>query len=287
VDNDGDTKIDFPDDPGCTSASDNNETDPPPPACSDGVDNDGDTRIDFPSDPGCTSANDTDESNAPPSGVFVRPKSAPRIRASLVPRFNPCTSPNRTHGPPLAFPSCNPPVHSSNSLTIGTPENNGAADNSEGWLTLTVDPGTVGPPEDSDVIFMAEITDVRCRAGTTDCGNANATDGTDYTGELQGNATVRITDRWNATSPGGGLDAATVVDIPFPMPIGCANSTSNMIGALCTSNTSFNAIVPGAFKERKRSVLDVGQILITDGGSDGNVATTPNTTFLTQGVFVP
>ena len=33
-------------------------------ACNDGVDNDGDTLIDYPADPGCTSGTDTDESNA-------------------------------------------------------------------------------------------------------------------------------------------------------------------------------------------------------------------------------
>ncbi|MGH8571353.1 MAG: DUF7594 domain-containing protein, partial [Gammaproteobacteria bacterium] len=63
VDNDGDTKIDFPNDPGCTDANDNDETNPP--QCSDLVDNDGDTKIDFPNDPGCTDANDNDETDSP------------------------------------------------------------------------------------------------------------------------------------------------------------------------------------------------------------------------------
>jgi hypothetical protein len=38
---------------------------PPPPAsaCADGIDNDGDGTIDFPADPGCTSASDTDETD--------------------------------------------------------------------------------------------------------------------------------------------------------------------------------------------------------------------------------
>ena len=46
---------------------------PPPasPACSDGIDNDGDGRIDYPADLGCTSASDTDETNtaAPPPSL--------------------------------------------------------------------------------------------------------------------------------------------------------------------------------------------------------------------------
>lgn len=41
---------------------------PPPtsPACSDGADNDGDGKIDYPADPGCTSASDTDETDTTP-----------------------------------------------------------------------------------------------------------------------------------------------------------------------------------------------------------------------------
>ncbi|MDX6398224.1 MAG: hypothetical protein QOJ43_1632 [Gaiellaceae bacterium] len=42
-------------------------TPPPPPAaaCSNRVDDDGDGKVDYPADPGCTSAGDTDEYNAP------------------------------------------------------------------------------------------------------------------------------------------------------------------------------------------------------------------------------
>jgi hypothetical protein len=36
------------------------------PACSDKIDNDGDGKIDSPADPGCTSATDTDETDPPP-----------------------------------------------------------------------------------------------------------------------------------------------------------------------------------------------------------------------------
>lgn len=42
-------------------------TPPPPPAsaCSNGRDDDGDAKVDYPADPGCTSASDTDEQDAP------------------------------------------------------------------------------------------------------------------------------------------------------------------------------------------------------------------------------
>ena len=87
ADDDGDGKVDYPADPGCTSSSDddeyNAETQPPapspppppeppvpaPPAptpsaqCSNGRDDDGDSRIDYPADRGCSSPADTTEFN--------------------------------------------------------------------------------------------------------------------------------------------------------------------------------------------------------------------------------
>ncbi|HEY4244960.1 MAG TPA: hypothetical protein VGM88_34330 [Kofleriaceae bacterium] len=67
VDNDGDGKIDYPNDPGCASPGDNDETDTCPagpscPQCGDGIDNDGDGLIDYPNDPSCLAASGTSES---------------------------------------------------------------------------------------------------------------------------------------------------------------------------------------------------------------------------------
>jgi hypothetical protein len=216
-----------------------------------------------------------------------RPKGATPLRVSMVPAYNACTAPNRTHGPPLAFPSCNPPVQSSSSITVGTPDANGAAANSVAFIKLDVIVGAAGPPDDSDVAITSSATDIRCKAGTVTCGNANAADGADYTGQLQGNATIRISDHWNAVAAGGGPDAATVVDIPFPVPATCANTASTAEGGLCTANTSANAVVPGSVKDAKRAIVEVGQITITDGGPDGQNATTPNTLFEVQGIFIP
>lgn len=57
VDNDGDGSVDFPADPGCTSAADDSEQ----AECSDGIDNDGDGAFDYQGDNGCSSANDVSE----------------------------------------------------------------------------------------------------------------------------------------------------------------------------------------------------------------------------------
>jgi hypothetical protein len=205
----------------------------------------------------------------------------------MVPGFQACAAPDRQHGPPLAFPSCNPPVQTSNNITVGEPTNNGAAANSEGFVKLIVKPGIPGAPEDSDVLIIAQGTDIRCRPGTTACGSANAVDGADYTGQLEGTATIRISDHWNAVVAGGGPDAATVVDIPFPVVTGCAATASTSIGATCTANTSANATVPGAVKDTKRAVVEIGQLQINDGGPDGVATTVPNQLFSVQGIFIP
>jgi hypothetical protein len=221
------------------------------------------------------------------SASHPRPKGATPIVASLVPAYNACAAPNRTHGPPLAFPSCNPPVQSSTAITVGSPDANGAAANAVGSIRLAVLVGTPGAPDDSDVKITASMTDVRCKAGTASCGAANAADGADYTGEVQGTAQIRITDHFNAVAPGGGTDPATVVDIPFPVNAPCVASASTAIGGTCSVNTSANGVVPGAVKDTKRAIVEIGQIQILDGGPDGVVATTPNTLFQVQGIFIP
>jgi len=61
IDDDGDGKTDYPNDPGCSSPTDNWEHDPNGPACDNGTDDDGDGKVDYPSDAGCTSPSDTSE----------------------------------------------------------------------------------------------------------------------------------------------------------------------------------------------------------------------------------
>ena len=62
LDDDGDGFVDFPADPGCSSATDRSEDST---ACSDGLDNDGDGDVDYPDDPECSSPDDTSEGGAP------------------------------------------------------------------------------------------------------------------------------------------------------------------------------------------------------------------------------
>ena len=62
IDQDGDGFFDYPDDPGCSSATDTTETDASL-FCDDGLDNDADGLVDASNDPGCTSGTDSTETN--------------------------------------------------------------------------------------------------------------------------------------------------------------------------------------------------------------------------------
>ena len=217
-----------------------------------------------------------------------RPKGATPIRIPLVPAYNQCTAPNRTHGPPLAFPSCNPPVSPSSFLTVGTPDANGAAANSVGFIKFEVQVGAPGPPSDSNVFLTLNVTDVRCKGGTTACGNANAVGGPDYVGDLQANTMIRLTDHYNATTAGGGTDPATVVDIPMPITAHCSNTADTSIGGTCMISSSTQPMIPDPCGcEGMRMVVELTQIKVSDGGPDGIAGSNDNTQFLSGGLFIP
>ena len=45
--------------------------------------------------------------------------------------------------------------------------------------------------------------------------------------------------------------------------------------------------MPGLVSESKRTIWQMGDVRVLDGGPDGQASTTGNTLFLKQGVFVP
>lgn len=219
------------------------------------------------------------------NAIHPRPKGANPIRVSLVPAYEPCTAPNTNHGPPLGFPSCTPPVQTSDYLTVGTPDANGAAANSVGSMRISVKVGNPGPPEDSMVEFVGDITDVRCQTGaSTTCGNANDAGGPDYTGELEGTMTLRVTDHHNGPNRD---QAATLVDLPQPINLNCAGTPDPTIGSRCVFPVVTCSSCPPP-KEGVRTVIEVSQVQIKDGGADGSaVSRQDNTLFMVQGVFLP
>jgi glucose/arabinose dehydrogenase len=206
---------------------------------------------------------------------YPRPKGASPLRVPLVPAFNPCTAPNRTHGPSLEQPSCAPPTQASSQLTIGTADANGKPTASSGLVRLTTragDPAT--PADEADVALRLSVSDVR-----------NKADLSDYTGEIQANLTLRITDRTNGPSTN---ELGTTDDLSFPVTAQCvATAGTNSPGSDCDVVTTADALAPGAIKELKRTVWQVSDVQVYDGGADGDVDTTPNTLFMRQGIFVP
>jgi PKD repeat protein len=214
---------------------------------------------------------------APAAGAsYVGPKGATPQQLSLVPAFNKCRSPNSNHGAPLSWPSCGPPKQASANVTLGTPDANGADANMTARMSLKVGAG--------DVRILSFANDVRCLSGVAACGAANTASGRDYTGQLQAVLRLRITD---GLSGAGANESATTVDSPLRIMIACNPTSDPAIGATCAVNTSVNAVVPGALTSGARSIWQVGQVEIYDGGTDGVAATDGNTVFLRQGLYVP
>ncbi|MGH2979194.1 MAG: TolB family protein, partial [Solirubrobacterales bacterium] len=101
---------------------------------------------------------------------YPRPKAASPVRVALVPTYYPCLEPNREHGPPLSFPSCNPPVQGSNYLTVGTADANGNQPRFVGELRYDVVVGNPGTSADeADVQLTASLSDIRCRVAGPAC----------------------------------------------------------------------------------------------------------------------
>ena len=208
------------------------------------------------------------------AGGHVRPKAASPMRVSLVPAYTACSSPNRTHGPPLAYGSCAPPAQRSAELTVGTPDANGQAAESIGSLrmrTLTGDPGTAA--DEADLRLTMNLADVRRKAGLGD-----------YGGELEARTSLRLTDRFNGPAQD---ESATMSDFAFEWVVPCAPTGDTSVGSTCSSSTTADALIPGVAREGSRAVWQLGQVTVADGGSDELGGTDPNGTFAVQGVFVP
>jgi hypothetical protein len=209
--------------------------------------------------------------------AYPRPAQAKDMRLSLVPAFDECRSSaaNRSHGPPLAGPSCTPPTATSAALTVGA-----SSSSSVRWKVLAGNQSTEA--NEADVVLVARITDVR----KTDQA------GSDYLGRLGVKADLRITDQRNAAEQ---PESGTSQTYPLEVSIQCAGTAATTAGATCNANTSLNALLPGAVVERKRSIWALGQTVVMDAGpNETGYAACPPTcgdgderAFLRQGVFIP
>jgi dipeptidyl aminopeptidase/acylaminoacyl peptidase len=206
----------------------------------------------------------------------VRPVAATPLRYSLVPAYRRCSAPNSMHEAPQAFGACVSPMPESDWLTVGTPDANGKPAKSQGSVTLRAvlgDPST--PANDADLNIALSITDVRKQS-----------DLSDYGGGMTFSASVRATDKRNAPNSGF-TRSGTSIDVPFVVDVACAMTADTSVGSTCAVDTTANSLVPDAILESKRSVWQLSDIEVFDGGSDGVSSTYPNTLFETEGVFIP
>jgi hypothetical protein len=183
---------------------------------------------------------------------FARPKGATPFRASLVPASKPCATPNRSHGAPLAFPSCAPSVPGSSTQTVGVGDGNPALSRSIGSVRLDVTA--------SDVNLRMSLTNVMNVSGLSD-----------YTGQLQASVNSRLSDKEGAV-------ASTRVDFPFKFDVPCTATADTTLGGDCRILTSFNSVLPGAATSGLRTNWEMGRFEVYDGNG---------ALFATQGVFVP
>ena len=149
---------------------------------------------------------------------YPRPAGATPFRVALVPAFEPCNSPNRVHGPPLAYGSCAPPASRTQLLTVGVGDGDPAFAKSVGHVRYAVLTGTPGGPDDADVKVRLSLTNVMWRSNLSD-----------YAGKLRARVNVRVTDK-DGVVPG-------TTDLPFSFDAQCAATADTTIGGSCAVAT--------------------------------------------------
>jgi hypothetical protein len=153
-------------------------------------------------------------------------------------------------------------------------------------MKLTTVPDGPTTSDDTDVQVNFSVTDVRCLSSTSyPCVEPNANPGYDYVGYLNPVVTLRVTDRYNLPSPAG-RDPGTAVDSPLLFSVVCTPTVSTSIGSTCSTSTTLNAVYPGIARKNRRSVWEIAETRVLDGGA-GGVKGFGGTVFLRQGIFVP
>ena len=213
---------------------------------------------------------------------YPTPSRASLLSFPIVPNFRQTIDPSQcqarggtpsAHGAPLALPSCDPP-----SFVPGTVAHIGPA--GAGSSQLTALPGDLSTAaNDADVAFGATLTDVR----------SGGAGGPDYDPSANGGDLAMVT-KWQITDLYNGAtlgDPATAADFDFPVPVQCAATADQSIGAACDVSTTANALVPGAIREATRAVIQVFRLRVNDAGSNGVLGDSDDRAFAQQGIYVP
>ena len=81
----------------------------------------------------------------------------------------------------------------------------------------------------------------------------------DYAGEVEAQAMTRLTDHDAGVT-------ATATDVRFPLTTQCSPTADTTIGSTCSLTTTLDTLIPGAVVERARTMLQLGQVRVVDGG---------------------
>ena len=122
------------------------------------------------------------------------------------------------------------------------------------------------PADEAEANLKTTITDVR-----------NASDLTDYTGNLEMRVPLQITDKSNTPYPGG-PGPGTVQAFTFTWSVPCAATADPNTGSNCSLFTTADTLLPGSVLETRRAIWETDRIEVRDGSGQP---------FLRQGIFVP
>jgi hypothetical protein len=68
----------------------------------------------------------------------------------------------------------------------------------------------------------------------------------------------------------------------------CSATADSSVGSTCSISTTADSVLPGLVPETQRTIWQLDQIQVFDGGSDESASTTDdNTLFADEGIFVP
>ena len=74
--------------------------------------------------------------------------------------------------------------------------------------------------------------------------------------------------------------SGTVQDVPFSVAVPCTPTLDTTVGSTCATNTTADTVLPGTVKEAKRTIWQIDQLQVFDGGPDGLAVTTAGNTLL-------
>lgn len=219
--------------------------------------------------------------------IHARPKSASPLSFRLVPAFQPCSSPNGTHGAPFSISACSPPVELSPYLTWNAPDRpepfntavNGTGNVTYKMTCLVGDnppvetgqtPPCTAPGDQEDMMVTISIADVRCK-GVAGQGNCTAGAASLYNGKIRTVSTIEITDHYNNV-PGQSCDAnATCAgtlqqSLELPIAAQCNAGACNVIGTWDTP-LSYGQLI----NESRRGIYRLHRFEVYDGGLNGEL----------------